>query len=707
MNNEFQTLAQQVIQWTWNQKPVAATYHGYHAHDDRFAIFNVEYLKDVVTQSEELSTQLRRFRDNTLDRVELAQRDMLRQHLELVGADVVPMDYHSRAADLYVMEITSGLYPLLFDESRPLAERLEPALGRLRGIWRVLREGMANLRAGRNVPKLWTENAIQITENLLRLYDTVLPEFIAHVESSEMREDLRDALSTSRQAIEHYLNFLRLDMLASSKGKCAVGKDHFNQILRQRHHFKVVLGELAQQVEDEVTKARETLNECARDIHPTLSWRDILEELRENPVPQEEVLIRYEEEAARALAFVEQHKLVTVPRHDLRMSWMPGHLRHLFPYVCLIAPAPDRPSAYAYFFANQVEGNRHEDIRTQQQQAHFKAHMPLTVVQWLYPGMLVGSLHRQQLSDPIQRFFDAGFLREGWSAYGVDLMESHGYFNDPFERLMLARYRLLNAVRAHVDIRYHTQEMTFEESVDTLVNECGFEPFNAEREVRRYAATPTRPISHLLGARQLRELRELRMQAEGPAFDLCRFHDAVLNCGYVPMDVVQSLIDAGHQFATRDAAASPASTAHDAPPAAEVKPEVIEASPASPPPHRAAGDTEEAAVGRKSPAKTGAKPRKSAEAPAVNQGAKPPLEPAEPAPAPAPPAPAHAAKKPAAAAPEAPAKKPKPAAEARPRPSASPATAKSKASSKPAAAKAPAEKPAKPAARPAKPVKTR
>jgi len=725
MNNEFQNLAGQVADWMWKCRPVAGTQQGYHVHDERFAIFNVETLKELMQEGDALSMQLRRLREGSISPLETQLRDLLRATVEIATAEVEPMEYHSRAADLYVAEIMNGLHVLIAREDVPIDERAPGVLGRLRGIWRVLREGMANLRAGRNVPKIWTENAILITEAALRYYETVLADFISKVGDEATRLDLLDSVSTSRSAIEHYLNFLRLDMLASSKGKFAVGKEHFTLLLRQRHRLKVSLADLVVQSDEMVAQARRDLEVAARDIHPSRSWQEIINELRAVPQEPEELLEKYRAQLDRARDFAVAKGLVSlVPGERLVVSWTPGHLRHIYPYQAEFGAPAFEKKPIGSFHVSGVEPNRHEDIRLQQLQGHFPAQMPLAAVLFGYPGLHVFDMHRQAIADPSVKFHQAGFLREGWKAYAAEIMDQAGFFSDPFERLVFLRHRLLNALRLQIDVKLHTQEMTLEECADLLSLECGLEPANAEREARRYASAPTHQMAHVLGLKQILELRQQAEARDGKAFSLRKFHDALLACGQVPADVAEVILRDGltkplalvgaQPKAQPTTSATTEVTKSAATPAAESRPAAAAPAPAANGSHRSTSEPVAATARHRRDAEEdddddgviSLAPSKAvtrlAPAPKVAAPVATPVAAPKPAPV-----------KPAVAAKEAPAKDPAPKPAAKkpePPPAKKAAAAASKPPAKMAAAKAPAKKapakPSKPAAKaPAKAAK--
>jgi uncharacterized protein (DUF885 family) len=61
----------------------------------------------------------------------------------------------------------------------------------------------------------------------------------------------------------------------------------------------------------------------------------------------------------------------------------------------------------------------------------------------------------------------------------------------------------------------------------------------AEGEVRRYTQTPTQPLSYLMGMLMIQELREDLQKAQGDAFRIGEFHDAVLSYGSIPVPIIR------------------------------------------------------------------------------------------------------------------------------------------------------------------------
>jgi uncharacterized protein (DUF885 family) len=67
---------------------------------------------------------------------------------------------------------------------------------------------------------------------------------------------------------------------------------------------------------------------------------------------------------------------------------------------------------------------------------------------------------------------------------------------------------------------------------------------NIDAEVNRYISWPGQALGYKIGELKIRELRAKAEQELGPKFDLRRFHDAVLEKGSVPLDVLEAQITA-------------------------------------------------------------------------------------------------------------------------------------------------------------------
>jgi uncharacterized protein (DUF885 family) len=67
---------------------------------------------------------------------------------------------------------------------------------------------------------------------------------------------------------------------------------------------------------------------------------------------------------------------------------------------------------------------------------------------------------------------------------------------------------------------------------------------NVQSEVDRYIAWPGQALAYKLGQLEILKLREEAQRKLGNRFDLRAFHDAVIDNGALPLDVLHAQVEA-------------------------------------------------------------------------------------------------------------------------------------------------------------------
>jgi len=127
-------------------------------------------------------------------------------------------------------------------------------------------------------------------------------------------------------------------------------------------------------------------------------------------------------------------------------------------------------------------------------------------------------------------------ITEGWGLYAERLAAESGWYGDDIEgQLGQLDYELMRARRLVVDTGMHAKRWTRQPAIDYGIEAS---------EVERYTVYPGQACSYMLGELKILELRDKARRALGDRFALREFHNTVLRAGSVPLQVLESQVDA-------------------------------------------------------------------------------------------------------------------------------------------------------------------
>lgn len=146
---------------------------------------------------------------------------------------------------------------------------------------------------------------------------------------------------------------------------------------------------------------------------------------------------------------------------------------------------------------------------------------------------------------PFRKFnLDLNAYTEGWAFYSERLGKEVGFYQDPYSDYGRLQNEMWRAVRWVVDTGVHSQHWTRQQMVDFFHEHTAMDEQNIETEVDRYIAWPAQALSYKMGQMKILELRERAQKELGAKFDLRAFHDAVLDQGPLPLDLLEAKITA-------------------------------------------------------------------------------------------------------------------------------------------------------------------
>ncbi|HEX4740076.1 MAG TPA: DUF885 family protein [Caulobacteraceae bacterium] len=162
------------------------------------------------------------------------------------------------------------------------------------------------------------------------------------------------------------------------------------------------------------------------------------------------------------------------------------------------------------------------------------------------PGhQLEGGLALSNKSLPlIRKTIGFSGYAEGWALYAEQLADEMGmYDHDPLSRIGYLKFQLFRAGRCVADTGLNHLGWSREKAVSYFEALDADAPGFATREVDRYCTTAGQGCSYKIGHTVFVRARARAKAALGSRFDIRDFHAAGLDCGRVPLDVLDGVID--------------------------------------------------------------------------------------------------------------------------------------------------------------------
>ncbi len=133
---------------------------------------------------------------------------------------------------------------------------------------------------------------------------------------------------------------------------------------------------------------------------------------------------------------------------------------------------------------------------------------------------------------------------EGWGEYASSLAGEMGMYEDPYDRAGRLMMDVFLSSRLVVDTGMNALGWSRARAIEYMKANTLESDTQIETETLRYSCDiPGQALAYKMGAARIRELRARAERSLGAAFDVRRFHDAVLGSGPMPLAVLERHVD--------------------------------------------------------------------------------------------------------------------------------------------------------------------
>ena len=515
--------------------PTAAAGMGLHQYDGQIGEYSPAAIAVRVRTLEEFRRRL-----VALDRAHLSPQEQLdlalvERSLESEMFNWTELRDHERnpLAFNYLLDVTQYIKR----SYAPLPERTAALVAHLEGVPGLLADVRAHL-GQRPLPKPIVETALEVYRGYVSFYEESLPPALDALDDPPLYEQFLRARDAAAGAVREFLAWLESDAAPRATAEFAIGETLYRRMLATSELIDEPLDRLLKLGEEELRRNQDALERAVREIDGSTSAAEVIRQLgREHPA-EEALLLETREVLEGLRAFLVERDLVTIPT-EVRpiVEETPPFARWAFAMMDTAGPF-EEVATESYYYVTPPEPAWSPDQK-EEWLSQFGYHgLKVTSVHEAYPGHYVHFLHvRRAPSRPARVFTSYSFV-EGWAHYAEELMVEQGLDPRPQFRVAQLVEALVRNVRYLAAIRMHAEGLPLEAATQMFRDHAYMEELPARKEAVRGTFDPGY-LNYLLGKLMIRKLRADYQTAQGGAFSLRGFHDALLGLGAPPVPLAR------------------------------------------------------------------------------------------------------------------------------------------------------------------------
>jgi uncharacterized protein (DUF885 family) len=573
-NPKFLVLCDQFVKESLALSPVSASQAGYHKHVDPKTKKTVELdaeLDDVSAKA--FDEQLRfyrqwrqRFEKETpiasLNAEDAADYRLIDDQISLGLLELEKIQNYKHNPTVFVELLGNGLFLPLTQEYAPKDVRVGHVISRISQIPRFLDQAKSQLA---DADPVFISTAIDENDGNIGQVDDVAKELPAE---SPLKAKYDAVAPAAKKALSDFNSWMKNDLAKRpTNGRTwRLGSEWYAQKFRYVMETSVDPMQLLKDAEAELARNRAEMLQLAlplykemypgQDDYATLPQHDrenkvikaVLDKISEEHPQRGDLQQAIEADLENIKQFIRDNKIVALSSRDnLKVIPTPEFMRGIYSVAGFHNAPPLEPNAEAQYWVTPIDPKMPEAKAESKLREYNNYTLKWLTIHEALPGHYIQFEHADDVQPVTRRLvrnlFGNGPYVEGWAEYIADVMTQAGFMDSsPKFRLMRMKVWLRATANTILDIRLQTMNMTDQQALDLMLQDCFQTQAEADGKLLRAKLSSTQLPTYFLGNRQWWELRKKYQAAKGSAFNLEDFHNRALDQGPLPIEYLEKII---------------------------------------------------------------------------------------------------------------------------------------------------------------------
>jgi uncharacterized protein (DUF885 family) len=275
---------------------------------------------------------------------------------------------------------------------------------------------------------------------------------------------------------------------------------------------------------------------------------EVLQKVSDEHAQRDQLLQTVKGDLEGIKQFIRDKKIVALgERENLKVIPTPPYMRGIYSVAGFASAPPLEPNAEAQYWVTPIDPSMPDDKAESKLREYNKYALQWLTIHEALPGHYVQAEHANNLQPAgrrvLRNLLGNGAYVEGWAEYIAQVMMDEGFLdNNPKFHLVMRKLRLRLLANSILDVRMQTMNMTDQDAMNLMVNDCFQTQAEAEGKLRRAKLSAAQLPTYYVGKKDWLQLRKDYQAAAGPNFSMIEFHNKVLDQGPLPIMYLRQIV---------------------------------------------------------------------------------------------------------------------------------------------------------------------